>query len=473
MKHSLLATRLYNTPLLLEPRKAAVIERVFRGHQITESGALLDGPTKPVAMEDDEPAHRGPERTESAALGRLVRRPEKQYDMTETGIAVIPVVGTLVQRTGGMQPFSGLVPYAYIGRKLDAALADPEVKAVLLEFDTYGGEVNGLFELAERIVKARAVKPVWAHVNEAAYSAGYALACAASKVYLPSTAGCCNIGVIALHIDQSRLDARIGVAYTYIYAGARKADGNPHEPLSDRARADIQAEIDRLYDIFTVHVANARDIDVERVIATEAASLNPDEAVAGEFADGIKTFAETIDALEAAIGVRKAEILYSGARVAADRSPAAQPIVEEHTMTEKVKQPAASASAAGANELIHTAAQVEAARTEGHAAGLSLGRTEGAQAERARVKAILTHDEAKDRGAVAQSLALETDMSVEQAAKVLAATPKASPGNALASVMAGISNPKVGADTPGNTDDEDAVARRIAGVKPAQSPAPH
>lgn len=456
MKHPLLATRLYNTPLMIEPNKASVIESVFRQHQVAEPAqlAMLLESARPMAMDQEqENERRGPARIQSASLAKLVRRPEKQYDMTASGIAVIPVVGTLVQRTGSMQPYSGMVPYAFIGKKLEAATEDPEVKGVLLEFDTYGGEVSGCFELAEQIIKARSIKPVWAHANEVAYSAGYALACSASRFLVANTGGTCNIGTLALHVDESKYDARMGFAYTYIYFGAHKKDGNPHEPLSEPALSSLQAELNRLGMIFAEHVAVARGIDVKSVLATEAAGLNPEQALAGKFCDGICTFAEAIEAIEAAAGVKA----FSPPRLAAGFTHVAP--TKEATMTEKTN-PAASAPAADADQPKHTDAQLEAARTTAHAAGV----TAGTAAERTRIAGILNHAEAKDRGALALSIATETEMSVEQAGKVLAAAPKHTAGNALATVMADLKNPEIGAGGGEGGDSAEAEVGKILAV---------
>jgi ClpP class serine protease len=56
-----------------------------------------------------------------------------------------------------------------------------------------------------------------------------------------------SIGVVAVHIDESGADEKAGLAWTFVFAGECKIDGNAHEPLSDRARATIQADVDRLY----------------------------------------------------------------------------------------------------------------------------------------------------------------------------------------------------------------------------------
>jgi len=68
-------------------------------------------------------------------------------------------------------------------------LADPRVRGIVLDIDSPGGEAAGLFDLADRIAAARAIKPIWAVANDAAFSAAYALAASASCVTLTRTAG--------------------------------------------------------------------------------------------------------------------------------------------------------------------------------------------------------------------------------------------------------------------------------------------
>ena len=75
---------------------------------------------------------------------------------------------------------------------------------------------------------------MWAVANDMAFSAAYALASAANRVFLSRTGGVGSIGVIALHADQSGKDAQDGVRYTTVFAGARKNDLNPHAPLTRR-----------------------------------------------------------------------------------------------------------------------------------------------------------------------------------------------------------------------------------------------
>ncbi|AKJ30676.1 S49 family peptidase [Caldimonas brevitalea] len=260
-----LASRLYGTPLLIARPKLDVILAVL--------GSRIGLP-------------------ETDALVPLL--PPKQAVPPAPGIAVIPIHGTLVRRTMGLEAASGLTSYAEIAGWLDAALADPDVKGVLLDIDSPGGEAGGVFELAQRIRAASRTKPVWAHANDAAFSAAYAIGSAASRLTLSQTAGVGSIGVIALHVDQSVKDAKDGLAYRALYAGHHKNDFSPHAPLTPEAASALQAEVDRLYGIFVASVAQMRALSEEAVRATEARLLFGEDAVVAGLADGVAGFDEVL-----------------------------------------------------------------------------------------------------------------------------------------------------------------------------------
>ena len=212
-------------------------------------------------------------------------------------VAVIPIHGTLVRRTSGLEAESGLASYTGIAAQLDAALTSPEVAAILLDIDSPGGESGGVFDLADRIRAASQVKPVWAVANDMAFSAAYALASAATRVFVARTGGVGSIGVIAMHIDQSVKDAKDGVRYTAVFAGERKNDLNPHEPLSDAAHAVLKAEVDRVYELFVETVARHRGLDADAVRATEAGLFFGPDAVATGLADAVGSLDDALTQL--------------------------------------------------------------------------------------------------------------------------------------------------------------------------------
>ena len=264
-----LASRLFGTPLLIHRPKLDVILSVV-GQRI----GMADVPAMP--MMDLAAFQRPP----------LAASPE--------GIAVIPIHGSMVKRSLGMEAASGLISYGEIAAMLDAALADPLVSGILLDIDSPGGEASGSFELARRVREMAAQKPVWAVANDAAYSAAYAIAASAQRLFVTETGGVGSIGVIALHVDQSVKDAKDGYHYTAITAGAHKNDYSPHEPLSDAAKTELQGEVDRLYAIFTEHVAAMRGLDLDAVRATEAGLFFGTNAVTQGLADGVQTLEDTL-----------------------------------------------------------------------------------------------------------------------------------------------------------------------------------
>ena len=214
-----------------------------------------------------------------------------------TGIAVIPIYGTLVRRTLGLAAISGLVSYQSIADQLDQALADASVSGILLDIDSAGGEASGVFDLADTIFAVRQQKPIYAVANDVAFSAAYALASAASKVFVSRTGGLGSIGVIAIHVDQSAKDRQDGLNYTPIYAGQHKNDLSPHEPLSDTAKAELQSEVGRLYQIFVETVVRNRNLSAEAVKATEAGLFFGEAAVSAGLADGVGTFEQALTEL--------------------------------------------------------------------------------------------------------------------------------------------------------------------------------
>lgn len=206
------------------------------------------------------------------------------------GVGVVPVHGTLVHRGSGVNALSGLSSYQSIRRNFDKAMNDPGVSKVVLDIDSPGGEAAGVFDLSDHIYNSRGRKPIIASVNESAFSAAYAIASAADKIYVSRTAGVGSVGVMALHMDKTQKDEKEGVKYTAVYAGKKKVDLNPHMPLSDEAKATIQARVDKTYDLFVKTVARNNAVDEDKIRNTEAGIFTGEDAVKAGLADGLKTY---------------------------------------------------------------------------------------------------------------------------------------------------------------------------------------
>jgi HK97 family phage prohead protease len=268
-----LATQIFNTPLLIHPQKADIILRVL-GDRIG------------IRADDWEDYGEDPESED-----------RKRY-CVEDGIACIPIYGTLVKRSCGINAMSGLTSYDSLRADIEEAYTDPNVKGILLDIDSPGGDVSGMFDLSDFIYSIRGEKPIYAVANDSAYSAAYALASAADKVFVSRTGGVGSIGCYMLHVDQSQADKAEGLKYTYIYAGDHKLDGNSHAPLANDAKAKLQNQVDRIRDMFVSLVARNRSVSADAVLATQAGSFYAEESVP-LLADQIGSCADAMAAVRA------------------------------------------------------------------------------------------------------------------------------------------------------------------------------
>lgn len=261
------ASRIFNTPLLIVPRK---LDAIIYGL----------GPRIGVkANEKSEP--------------EMVARKERTA-LREQGIAIVGIYDTLMNEASGATPMSGGTTYQQIRAQFNAAMNDPAIGTILLHVDSYGGEAAAVFDLAREIRSGRKKKRILASLEDSAYSAAYALASAAERVFIPNSGGAGSVGVVMYHADQSKWDEALGIQWTPIYAGARKVDFTPHAPLSEEAMAVGNAEVNQLYDLFAGLVSKNMNIPKDQVKATEAGLFMGKKAVEVGFAHEIASFTEVL-----------------------------------------------------------------------------------------------------------------------------------------------------------------------------------
>ncbi|MFJ5423222.1 S49 family peptidase, partial [Wolbachia endosymbiont of Drosophila barbarae] len=200
---------------------------------------------------------------------------------------IIPIHGILTKKSEAFDDILGMTSYNQIEAQITQAIEDSDIETILLDIDSPGGEVNGVFDLADFIYNAREKKRIIAIANDDAYSAAYAIASSAEKIFLTRTSGVGSIGVIASHIDQSRFDEKQGIKYTTIFAGSRKNDLNPHEPVTSESLGSLQKEVDRLYEMFVQLIARNRGLSIEKIRSTEAGLYFGEKAVEIGLADGV------------------------------------------------------------------------------------------------------------------------------------------------------------------------------------------
>lgn len=207
-------------------------------------------------------------------------------------VAVVSVDGPLMQRGGGYY-FDG---YDAVTSRVQAALAEPQARAVVLKLNSPGGMAAGCFE-ASRAIRASAQaagKPLVAYADEQACSAAYALACAASQIYLPPSGEVGSIGVLSAVVSMKRGLEADGIDAKVIRSGAMKASGHPFDALTDEAVAREQSDVDALAAQFFALVSSSRGMTPDAAAALEGDTRLGAQAVAAGLADAVCAWGECL-----------------------------------------------------------------------------------------------------------------------------------------------------------------------------------
>lgn len=362
-----LKDRLFNSMLMIEPSYAQVL-----------FGALADKLNIQSLINGDAKLSQG-DLKEGAFSFNTDRSESKPYKVIN-GRAFVSVSGSLVAKSSSLRPYSGMTGYNGIKTNLDMALADTDVKEIIFDMDSSGGEVTGVFELSDYIFNKRGVKNMTAMVGSLACSACYILAAATDKIVLSETASVGSIGVITAHANMEKKMEKDGVEVTLIHAGDHKKDGNPYEGLSADVQGRIQDRLDSIYTMFTTRVAKYRGISVDAVIKTQALTYLGSSAIDVGLADAVVSTIEFVDELSQTSGVN---------------------INLENNMLKE-----------------HEEALVAATAT-----GVKTGEQAGGVAMQERIKGILACDEATGRIDLANHMAFDTSMSVDDAKLMLSKSP--------------------------------------------------
>lgn len=192
---------------------------------------------------------------------------EQDYMMSlEGGTAIIDVRGQMTNRNSWFNPLMGLVSYPEIKNSVIAAVKHPDVNSILLSIDSPGGAVTGVSELSD-FLKAvdEKYKPIEAHVGGQMASAAYWLGSNARRITGTKLSSVGSIGVLSVHMEMSKMLKDQGIEATVLRKGKYKALGNPYEPLSEEAKAKIDADMQVVYDEFVSTVANNRGVTADRV----------------------------------------------------------------------------------------------------------------------------------------------------------------------------------------------------------------
>lgn len=384
-------TRMQMAPMMVEP--TAVGSIVQSAHRMMSAEGFADDMTEEMMLATRD--------TLCQTYGYSGSTRGKNFAFSD-GTAIIPVHGSLINRYGGYY-YGEMTGYNFIRRQRAEAMADPDVERIIYDVNSNGGEAAGCFELSNESFELRGEKPTLAVVDSNCYSAAYAFASSADKISVTPSGGAGSIGVISMHADVSKLLDDFGVKITLITAGDHKADGNPFSALSDEVRADIQADVDMTRDKFVALVARNRGLDEKVVRDTEARTYNAEDALALNLIDEIATPTQAVNSF------------VTGPSGSSKEATLMKP--EEQANTQQPDPNAVSAAKS---------------------------------AERQRMSGILGCEAAKGNPALANHLAFNTELSVEEATEMLEVAGPAKTAEAVKSEETTTTTTQQNANTQGN-----------------------
>lgn len=148
---------------------------------------------------------------------------------------------------------------------LTSFAADPNVKALLLDVDSGGGDSQAGEEIA-RAVRAFG-KPSVAVIHGMGASSGYLAASAADRVFAFESSTIGSIGATYSFINQYEKNQKDGITYVQLSSGPFKDILSPDKQMTDEERSLVERDLTTLKDAFVRSVAEYRHQPIEKIEA--------------------------------------------------------------------------------------------------------------------------------------------------------------------------------------------------------------
>lgn len=203
------------------------------------------------------------------------------------GIAIIPIVGSIFRYANLFTEISGATSTQILSLDFNTALNDKEVKGILLNIDSGGGQANGISELSSMIFNAKGMKPIKAYIGGSGASAAYWIGSSADEVIINDTGVAGSIGAMLSFDDDTEKKEKEGVKEVKIISSI--------SPLKN-SDSELQSLVDSLGNIFVENVARNRGTTSENVKLNygKGGLFVGQEAVNAGLADKVGTFEEVL-----------------------------------------------------------------------------------------------------------------------------------------------------------------------------------
>lgn len=287
----------------LEPSAA---ERLLGSGPFSAEQALALGLVDLLAFRDE---------IESDALARAgheaqlvdVERYLREQDAGQgepTTIALIRAAGPILR---GSEELATTIGADDLAGSIAEAVADPDIRGILLRLDTPGGSAVASETIAREVRRAVAVgKPLVVSMGNRAASGGYWIAKDASRIVAQPTTLTGSIGVLAGKPVLATAWERLGVRWDQVARGENAALWSIHTPFPESGRRQLEQMVDGLYEQFKQGVARGRGLTPEHVDAVAQGRVwTGAQALEHGLVDRLGGLPEARDEIRALLGLPK------------------------------------------------------------------------------------------------------------------------------------------------------------------------
>ena len=274
--HSLfrLKGKLANTPHLIDQSSFNSIIEYF--DKRTEDDFAVD---PKLWFDDDEP--------------RTPKDPNLKFYDSKTKTAVMYIEGPLTAKSTGWEALCGGTSYEMLKGQMESFVSYG-AKTVAMVQDSGGGEAHGMMDSANYVRKLAdeyGVKLI-SYVDGMSASASYGWSVIADEIIMSADSQVGSVGVLIQLINNSKALEKAGYERTFITAGKDKVPFAEDGSFTEEFKSKLQEQVDELYDGFTSHVAQHRNLSQQAVKDTEANVFTAKKAIEIGLADKIMTVEE-------------------------------------------------------------------------------------------------------------------------------------------------------------------------------------
>lgn len=155
-----------------------------------------------------------------------------------------------------------------------AAESNDNIKAIILEIDSYGGSPVASYEINQALHQ-KTDKPIVVMVRSAATSGAYLAAVAADRIFASPYSDIGGIGVTMSYIDYAKQNTKEGLTYNSLSAGKYKDYGDPDKSLTEEERALIMRDLNIIHEDIINIIATDRKLDRNKVKSLSDGSSMP------------------------------------------------------------------------------------------------------------------------------------------------------------------------------------------------------